>query len=87
MLLVSGQFLKALIEHQITKRNNEGPKVALVHDDSNVLSATDESVESEVMLAHDLAEGISPIKVTKIRARDGGFNTWIAINDSHTGVD
>ena len=39
------------------------------------------------MFAHDLVEGISPIKVTEIRARDGGLNPWIAINDSHTGVD
>ena len=39
------------------------------------------------MLAHDLEEGISPIKVTKSRARDGGLNRWIAINYSHTGLD
>ena len=39
------------------------------------------------MFAHDLVEGISPIKVIEIRARDGGLNPWIAINDSHTGVD
>ena len=79
--------LKSPVKLEILKPKNEGSQVALINYDSNLFPRTFERVERDVMSGHDPVEGPKFQSIRGVRARDGGHDDRVALDDGYGGGD
>ena len=87
VVLLPAPLLTTSVENHIPKLKDESLEVILVDNDVDLFIRADKSILGDVMLGHDLTEGVSPVEVPKIRARDGGLDPWSLGDASTAGVD